>query len=77
VESRLVNAGFDSENRAFRAHLTLARTKESRLESTLVKTAQPFLETEFGAFHADRVHLYQSTLQPGGSVYTKLKEYPL
>ena len=77
VESRLVLAGFDRENRAFRPHLTLARTKESRLESTLVKTAEPFVETEFGTFQADRVHLYQSTLQPGGSLYTKLKEYPL
>ncbi|HET9943099.1 MAG TPA: RNA 2',3'-cyclic phosphodiesterase [Terriglobia bacterium] len=77
VDTRLVAAGFDSEKRAFRAHLTLARTKESRLETTLVKTAEPFEATEFGAFQADRFHLYQSTMKPGGSVYTKLKEYPL
>ena len=77
VDSRLVRAGFDGEKRAFRAHLTLARTKESRLESTLVRMAEPFAETEFGTFVADRFNLYQSTLKPGGSVYTKLKEYPL
>ena len=77
VDARLVRAGFDSENRAFRAHLTLARTKESRLETTLVKTAEPFEQTEFGTFQADRFHLYQSTMKPGGSVYTKLKDYPL
>jgi len=77
VDTRLVQAGFDSEKRAFRAHLTLARTKERRLESALVKTAEPFEETEFGRFVADRCYLYQSTLRPAGSVYTRLKEYKL
>jgi 2'-5' RNA ligase len=77
VESRLVGAGFDSERRAFRAHLTLARTKENRLENALVKSAEPFKEAEFGTFVADRFYLYQSTLKPGGSAYTKLKEYAL
>jgi RNA 2',3'-cyclic 3'-phosphodiesterase len=75
VDTRLVQAGFDSENRAFRAHLTLARTKENRLENALVKSAEPLKETEFGTFVADRFYLYQSTLKPGGSLYTKLKEY--
>jgi RNA 2',3'-cyclic 3'-phosphodiesterase len=77
VDTRLVQAGFDSEKRAFRAHLTLARTKETRLESALVKTAEPHGEAEFGTFVADRCYLYQSALKPGGSVYTKLKEYVL
>jgi 2'-5' RNA ligase len=77
VDTRLVEAGFDSEKRAFRAHLTLARTKETRLEGTLVKSAEPLRETEFGTFVANRFYLYQSTLKAGGSVYTKLKEYML
>ena len=77
VDSRLVRAGFDSEKRAFRAHLTLARTKESRLENTLVRAAAPHEQAEFGSFHADRIHLYQSTTKAGGSVYTKLKEFQL
>ena len=50
IDSRLERAGFDSEERAFRAHLTLARTKETRLESALVKAAAQFEETEFGTF---------------------------
>jgi 2'-5' RNA ligase len=77
VDTRLVQAGFDSENRAFRAHLTLARTKESRLENALVKAAEPHREMEFGTFVTNRFYLYQSTLKQGGSVYTKLKEYAL
>ena len=77
INARLETAGFDSEKRAFRAHLTLARSKEHRLESTLVKAAEQFAEIEFGKFTADRYYLYQSTTKAGGSVYTKLKEYPL
>ena len=77
VDARLVQAGFDSENRAFRAHLTLARTRETRLENSLVKSAEPMKETDFGSFVADRFYLYQSTLRPGGSLYTRLKEYVL
>lgn len=77
IDSRLERAGFEKEERAFRAHLTLARTKNSRLERSLVKAAEPFQQTEFGTFVANRFYLYQSTLKPGGSVYTKLKEFPL
>ena len=32
---------------------------------------------EFGAFPAASFFLYQSTLRPAGSVYTKLAEFPL
>ena len=32
---------------------------------------------EFGSFEARSWFLYQSTLKPGGSVYTKLAEFPL
>ena len=54
IDSRLERAGFDKEERAFRAHLTLARAKDNRLESALVKAAAQFAETEFGTFIADR-----------------------
>jgi 2'-5' RNA ligase len=77
IDSRLAEAGFEKEERDFRAHLTLARTKGNRLEKSLVKAAEQFQQTEFGSFVADCFYLYQSTLKPGGSVYTKLKEFPL
>ena len=32
---------------------------------------------DFGAFEAQKFHLYRSVLQPGGSVYTKLASFPL
>lgn len=77
IDARLERAGFDREKRAFRPHITLARSKTGRLESTLVSAAEKFAETDFGLFTADRCFLYQSTLKPAGSVYTKLKEYML
>ena len=75
IDTRLEQAGFDAEKRAFRSHLTLARSKNTRLEKELVKAAEPFADTDFGNFIADRCFLYQSTLKPTGSVYTRLKEY--
>lgn len=77
IDTRLEQAGFDAERRAFRAHVTLARSKTTRLESALVTAAEQFTETDFGTFVADRYFLYQSTLKAGGAVYTRLKEYPL
>src|SRR6185436_17891691 len=77
IDIRMERAGFDREKRAFRPHITLARAKTSRIESSLVKAAEKFAETDFGSFIADRCFLYQSTLKPTGSVYTKLKEYML
>ena len=77
IDTRLERAGFDREKRAFRPHITLARAKTTRLDAALVKAAEKFAETDFGSFTADRCFLYQSTLKPGGSVYTKLKEFKL
>jgi RNA 2',3'-cyclic 3'-phosphodiesterase len=77
IDARLEQAGFEPEERAFRAHVTLARSKSTRLESALVTAAEEFTETDFGTFIADRCFLYQSTLKPSGPLYTKLKEYPL
>lgn len=77
IDTRLERAGFDRERRAFRAHLTLARAKDTHLEKTMIAAATPFTETEFGTFTVDRIYLFESTLKAGGSVYAKLKEYRL
>jgi len=77
IDTRLERVGFDRERRAFRAHLTLARAKNNHLDKAMIEAADPFVETEFGAFTVDRIYLFESTLKAGGSVYTKLKEYKL
>ncbi len=68
--------GIASEDRAFSAHLTLARIKERLDLQPLRETIAAMPSLDFGRFTADRFFLYQSKLRPTGSVYTKLAEFP-
>jgi 2'-5' RNA ligase len=77
LDTRIESLGFDKEKRVFRPHITLARAKESRIDSSLVTAAGQYEEHEFGSFSVDRVFLFRSTLKPSGAVYEKLKEYVL
>lgn len=75
LDARMEGLGFEKEKRAFRAHITLARAKDSRIDSSLVSAATPYEEHDFGSFVVDRMFLFKSTLKPSGAVYEKLKEY--
>jgi 2'-5' RNA ligase len=77
IDTRLERAGFEREKRSFRPHITLARSKDGRLEKELVAAASKLADLDFGSFTVDRFYLYQSTLKPGGSVHTKVREYRL
>ncbi len=77
LDTRLERIGIEKENRAFRPHITMARSRESRIDSALVTAAAKYETHEFGSFTADRFYLVQSTLRPEGAIYNKLKEYPL
>jgi len=68
--------GVAKETRAFSPHLTLARIKERLNLQPLREAIAALPELEFGAFTAAGFCLYQSHLRPGGSVYTKLAEFP-
>jgi 2'-5' RNA ligase len=69
--------GIEGEKREFSPHLTLARIKERLNLQPLHKAIAALPGLEFGSFKANRFYLYQSRLHPGGSVYTKLSEFPL
>jgi 2'-5' RNA ligase len=77
LDSRMERLGFDKEKRAFRPHITLARARDTRIDSALVTGASQYEEYAFGSFTADRVFLFKSTMSSSGSVYEKLKEYLL
>jgi RNA 2',3'-cyclic 3'-phosphodiesterase len=77
LDTRMERLGFDKEKRAFRPHITLGRARDTRIDSALVTASEPYQEYDFGSFVADRVFLFQSTLNPSGAVYEKLKEYLL
>jgi 2'-5' RNA ligase len=69
--------GIESEKRAFSPHLTLARIKE-RIDLGPLRAAIDALPAAgFGRFRAESFFLYRSDLRPGGSIYTRLAEFPL
>jgi 2'-5' RNA ligase len=69
--------GFDKEKRAFRSHITLARARRARMDSSLVAGAARFEEHDFGSFVVDRMYLVRSILDPAGARYEKLREFLL
>jgi 2'-5' RNA ligase len=80
IDRETIDLGFPSENRKFSPHLTLSRVNSSmndprfaRVVSSLrALSPAPF----FGEMQADRVDLYRSILQPGGSVYSVISRHP-
>ena len=79
TDGSLAKLGIETEKRAYSPHLTLARIKERVDVEPLQKaiaaeTARTSLD--FGKFEARSFFLYLSRMQSGGSVYTKLAEFP-
>ncbi|MEX1252993.1 MAG: RNA 2',3'-cyclic phosphodiesterase [Dehalococcoidia bacterium] len=79
VEGALEPLGFPRERRPFAPHLTLARPRdhvppaELRTLASLVRRYQP---PPLPSMTLREVNLMQSTLERGGSVYTKLAGLP-
>src|SRR5438093_2126085 len=67
LDARLEPFGFEREKRAFRPHITLARARSSRIDSSLVTAASQYAERNFGSFTVDRIYLFQSVLKPSGA----------
>jgi RNA 2',3'-cyclic 3'-phosphodiesterase len=76
IESHLEPLGFAREARNYVPHITLARLGSTRGISKLVAAAEPLKSYHFGAASLREFHLYQSVLQPQGSVYKKLATFP-
>jgi 2'-5' RNA ligase len=77
TDSATAKLGIESEKRAFSPHLTLARIKEKLDLQPLRESIARLEPVEFGSFQAEAFFLYRSQLRRGGSVYTKLAEFPL
>jgi 2'-5' RNA ligase len=76
LDKRLASLGFEPERRAFHPHVTLARAKDRRGGR---RSATPLgeREDEFGVQAVEEAVLFQSTLGPGGAVYTPLRHHRL
>ncbi|MGC1107589.1 MAG: RNA 2',3'-cyclic phosphodiesterase [Candidatus Acidiferrales bacterium] len=75
IETRLEPAGIAKEARSFQPHLTLARFKSNEGLPELRKKIASLPSQDFGGGTAAEFHLYQSVLQSGGAVYSKLSTY--
>ena len=77
VQTAMQEFGFVPERREFAAHLTLGRAKWPRPDAALTRVLDSVKDADCGAMRVDVVHLFQSQLQPQGSIYTKLSSHPL
>ena len=77
IEGACEGLGIERERRWYSPHLTLARIKSPGGLGGLRRAVQGLPLTEFGEFTAECFHLYLSEPQPGGSVYTSLRKYPV
>jgi 2'-5' RNA ligase len=75
IEAALTPLGIPKEDRAFSAHLTLARIKDPVPLQALRNAITQLESPEFGRFVADRFYLYRSQPGAAGSIYTKLSEH--
>ena len=73
----LAALGFAADDKPFRPHLTLGRVRSQRGWAQAREVLEQFAARDFGESRVDRVGLYRSHLQPGGSVYETLARLPL
>jgi 2'-5' RNA ligase len=72
VEAAVVPLGFSREQRAFRCHVTLGRIDAPQAWARLADALKEYESDSFGSSRVDALHAYESTLQRGGAVYTRL-----
>jgi len=77
TEQALAGRGFPPEDRPFAPHLTLARIKSPRGLDRLRRYLERPEPVPPAAFPVREVTLFQSELNPRGSVYTPLAHFPL
>jgi 2'-5' RNA ligase len=69
--------GFPGDERPFTPHLTIGRVKSGNARGELIRLVHNNHELKVGEAPVKAVHLYESRLGPGGSVYTKVESFSL
>ena len=76
VETAVEKLGFAPEQRAFAAHLTLARFPAPRPQPALEALLEQRAGAELGRFEASEFFLFESKLSPQGAQYRKVARFP-
>jgi 2'-5' RNA ligase len=76
LESECEKLGFAKEKRNFKSHLTIGRLREPQKSNEI---AQKHLQNGFEPveFEVSEIVIYESKLQPAGSVYSAVSKYKL
>ena len=77
VEDRMVQAGFEKEEKPFRSHITIGRVKEAKPVDGLVEGLQAIGTSGLGVQRVASIAVMQSVLRPGGPGYTPLSVHNL
>jgi 2'-5' RNA ligase len=67
--------GLAPEGRELVPHLTIGRVQQPRRDPALEAAIAELASAEAGSFTISRLVLYQSTLRPGGPIYTPVRTY--
>ena len=74
LETELEKAGFEKEERAFSAHLTIGRVRSGKNKAALKPAIESLSFSSDKILEVEHITLFQSTLTPKGPVYTPLYE---
>jgi 2'-5' RNA ligase len=77
VAAALVPLGYAPEDRAFKAHLTLARSRDPRGDEGLAGASEALRDIDLGEAAIDALVLFRSDLSAAGPRYTALGRYSL
>lgn len=77
LEKTLGSAGFKSEAREFKPHLTIGRVKDKKNLDQLVKRINELSRAKIGEMIIDRICIMKSTLRRTGPIYEIFKEEKL
>jgi hypothetical protein len=77
VDDSLAQVGFDRETKAFKAHITIGRVKESKFLGALARGLGEVDASDLGTQRVLGVAVMQSELRREGSIYSPVCEFDL
>lgn len=84
IDHCLEPLGIPRENRAFHAHVTIARSKDRKILTKLDELIREneshgkglYPKCDFGSMSTSEFHLIESTTLPAGPLYSKVQSFP-